>query len=145
MKIIVLSTKKLYPVFTFVKLTAIFLVLIFSSTFAVNCFLNSPLYVAAANNLGCDKIIILDAGHGGEDCGAIGTNGVFEKTLNLEIAQTIAGMLGEKGYAVVLTRTEDKLLYTESENIKGISGCDFCKHTYEFIHQRKIFRISSIL
>ena len=28
-------------------------------------------------------VVIIDAGHGGEDCGAIGKNGVFEKDLNL--------------------------------------------------------------
>ena len=65
------------------------------------------------------KTVIIDAGHGGEDCGTIGKNGVFEKDLNLRIAFTLGKLLEEKGYAVVYTRTEDKLLYKEEENIKG--------------------------
>ena len=67
-----------------------------------------------------EKIIIIDAGHGGEDPGAIGSNGIYEKDLNLEIALQIGEMLEKEGYAVIYTRTDDKLLYTEEQNIKGI-------------------------
>ena len=67
-----------------------------------------------------EKTVIIDAGHGGEDCGAVGVDGVFEKDLNIEIATEIGKALEEKGYTVLYTRTEDKLLYTEEENIKGI-------------------------
>ena len=65
-------------------------------------------------------IIILDAGHGGEDCGAIGVNGIYEKDINLQIATLIGEELAARGFTVLQTRTEDKLLYTEAENIKGI-------------------------
>jgi N-acetylmuramoyl-L-alanine amidase len=64
--------------------------------------------------------IIIDAGHGGEDCGAIGVSGVYEKDLNLSIATILGELLTEKGYAVIYTRTEDALLYTEEENIHGM-------------------------
>ena len=66
------------------------------------------------------KTVILDAGHGGEDCGAIGINGVFEKDLNFDITYMIGEGLITQGYDVIYTRTSDALLYTESENIKGI-------------------------
>ena len=66
------------------------------------------------------KIVVLDAGHGGEDCGAIGINGVFEKNLNFDITSIIGENLISRGYNVIYTRTTDALLYTESENIKGI-------------------------
>ncbi len=66
------------------------------------------------------KLIIIDAGHGGEDCGAIGKNGVYEKDLNLAIALEIGRILEEKGYMTVYTRTDDRLLYKEEENIHGI-------------------------
>ncbi|MBE6629284.1 MAG: cell wall hydrolase [Ruminococcaceae bacterium] len=56
-------------------------------------------------------VIILDAGHGGEDGGATGTNGVPEKDLNLSLSRTLAALLRGAGYTVVQTRTEDKLLY----------------------------------
>ena len=67
-----------------------------------------------------EKVIIIDAGHGGEDPGAIGINGKLEKDLNLEIAMIIGEELISKGHTVVYTRTEDKMLYSAEENIKGM-------------------------
>mgnify|MGYP003298474403 CR=1 FL=1 len=64
-------------------------------------------------------VFVIDAGHGGEDPGAIGVNGVYEKDINLAIANEIGAQLTEKGYTVIYTRTEDKMLYSEDENIKG--------------------------
>ena len=75
---------------------------------------------ARADALPYEKIVILDAGHGGEDPGAVGKNGLYEKDLNLEITLEIGKALEEKGYIVVYTRTDDRLLYKEEENIKGI-------------------------
>ena len=65
-------------------------------------------------------IVIIDAGHGGEDPGAIGYGNVYEKDLNLSISRLICEELTVRGYTVVMTREEDRLLYTEAENIKGI-------------------------
>ena len=67
-----------------------------------------------------ERLIILDAGHGGEDPGASSADGIFEKDLNFEITMLLGQMLTEKGYTVIYTRTEDKLLYGPDENIKGI-------------------------
>ena len=66
------------------------------------------------------KTVIIDAGHGGEDCGAISQGGAYEKDINLQIASVLKEKLEEKGYAVIMTRTEDKMLYSEEENIKGM-------------------------
>ena len=66
------------------------------------------------------KTVVIDAGHGGEDSGAIGFGDVYEKDLNLEIAFKLGEYLTTSGYEVVYTRTEDKLLYTEEQNIKGM-------------------------
>ena len=73
-----------------------------------------------ANSIPYDKIIILDPGHGGEDPGAIGDKSIYEKDLNLQIALEIGRVLEEKGYIVVYTRTDDRLLLGEGENVKGI-------------------------
>ena len=67
------------------------------------------------------RVIVIDAGHGGEDPGAIGVSGVYEKDLNLEISMILGEMLKEKGYTVLYTRTEDKMLYAPEENLKGRS------------------------
>lgn len=61
------------------------------------------------------RVIVIDAGHGGEDGGAVGVNGVLEKDLNLSLARTLAALLRGGGFTVVETRTEDKLLYSESD------------------------------
>ncbi len=63
--------------------------------------------------------VILDPGHGGEDGGAVGINGAYEKDLNLAIALRLAVLLREAGVEVILTREEDRLLYKDEENIKG--------------------------
>ncbi len=55
-------------------------------------------------------VIIIDAGHGGEDGGATGRNGVLEKDLNLTLSAMLADLLRGAGYTVVQTRTEDRLL-----------------------------------
>ena len=66
------------------------------------------------------RVIVIDAGHGGEDPGAIGVNGALEKDLNLAIAMLVGEQLSLRGYTVVYTRTDDRLLYSEDENIKGM-------------------------
>ena len=59
------------------------------------------------------KLVVLDAGHGGSDPGKIGVNQEKEKDLNLVIAQKVEQQLKASGVAVVMTREEDKGLYDE--------------------------------
>ena len=56
-------------------------------------------------------VIVIDAGHGGEDGGAVAADGTVEKDLNLEVAHILAQMLSFAGYDVRMTRTEDRMLY----------------------------------
>ena len=67
-----------------------------------------------------ERVIIIDAGHGGEDSGAIGVDGILEKDINLKIATLIGEYLCDSGYTVIYTRTDDRLLYKPEEDIKGI-------------------------
>ncbi len=64
-------------------------------------------------------VVIIDAGHGGEDGGAIGNGGITEKELNLDIAKTLSDMLISSGIKVIMTRTEDILLYDRNADYKG--------------------------
>ena len=102
------------------RLMAFFMLLVFCVRVSSVAFENSALGTVAAVSLAEKNTIIIDAGHGGEDCGAIGASGVYEKDLNLEVALIVGELLTDQGYTVVYTRTEDKLLYTDAENIKGI-------------------------
>jgi N-acetylmuramoyl-L-alanine amidase len=57
------------------------------------------------------KIIVLDPGHGGEDPGAIGATGLYEKELTLTIAKEIQTALEKTGaYTVYLTRNDDRFI-----------------------------------
>ncbi len=53
------------------------------------------------------KTIIVDAGHGGEDGGAIGLDGTVEKNINLDIALKLEKLLKFYGFNVIMTRTQD--------------------------------------
>ncbi len=63
--------------------------------------------------------VIIDAGHGGEDGGTIGVNGVLEKDINLAIAKKIHRALSDLGVNCVMTRSEDVLLYDRNEDYQG--------------------------
>lgn len=120
MRIIVLNLHKYRYIFGVIKITAIALVLLILSGIITRAHISSDRYLATLADENERNLVILDAGHGGEDPGAIGVSGVYEKDLNLEIVKEIGTVLKEKGFAVLYTRTEDKLLYAESENVKGL-------------------------
>lgn len=63
--------------------------------------------------------IVIDAGHGGEDGGAVGINGIYEKELNLLISEDLCDMLRASGFEVVMTRNSDILLYDRNVDYKG--------------------------
>ena len=120
MKIYIFNLKKYSGIFSFLKIVSISLVTVILCSFLLNTYSLSALNVSAMAEENDKNLVIIDAGHGGEDPGAVGADGVYEKNLNLQIALQIGEMLREEGLAVIYTRLEDKLLYTEEENIKGI-------------------------
>ena len=55
-----------------------------------------------------DIIIAIDAGHGGEDPGAVGPNQIYEKTVVLKIAKNLANKINAReGYRALLVRNSD--------------------------------------
>ena len=119
-EIIAAIRKGIYDFVPLLLLTAIFALYILYSFFGVNDRLASREYIDAVNSISLQNTVIVDAGHGGEDPGAIGVNGVFEKDINLSVALLLGELLSAEGYAVVYTRRDDRMLYGEGENIKGI-------------------------
>ncbi|WZL72593.1 N-acetylmuramoyl-L-alanine amidase CwlD [Clostridiaceae bacterium 35-E11] len=65
-----------------------------------------------------DKVIIVDAGHGGIDGGAVGKSGIVESHINLEIALRLRKLLEQKGAIVLLTRDDDVGLYSDTGRIR---------------------------
>lgn len=56
------------------------------------------------------KIVCVDAGHGGRDPGALGTDGTSEKDINLDIALRLQDLLRNNGAMVIMTRSTDEYL-----------------------------------
>ena len=63
--------------------------------------------------------VVIDAGHGGEDGGTSSAAGLVEKEVNLSVAFALRDMMEAAGIPVVMTRTEDKLLYDRNVNFQG--------------------------
>ena len=62
---------------------------------------------------------IIDPGHGGEDGGCVGTDGTTEKDINLAVSLSIADILRLFGCDVMLTRTDDVMLYDRTSDYHG--------------------------
>ncbi|MGY0692681.1 N-acetylmuramoyl-L-alanine amidase [Virgibacillus sp. FSP13] len=54
--------------------------------------------------------IVIDAGHGGKDSGAVVNGDVYEKNITLKTANTVANQLQNAGATVTLTRLQDKFI-----------------------------------
>ena len=94
---------------SFLTLSMVF-ILVFSIVLAVN--------YASINTVSTiidySKIVIVDAGHGGEDGGTQSSTGLLEKDINLDVSMKIGNILKLMGYTVVYTRTDDTLHYDSS-------------------------------
>lgn len=67
---------------------------------------------AASKTIGTETIrVVIDAGHGGADPGAVGRNKTYEKTVVLSIAKKLAAQINRtRGMKAVLTRSDDRFL-----------------------------------
>lgn len=68
-----------------------------------------PLYTGPVNI----RRVVIDAGHGGHDPGAIGRSGLREKDINLDIAKRLGKALKACGIDVVFTRSTDRFISLE--------------------------------
>jgi N-acetylmuramoyl-L-alanine amidase len=64
--------------------------------------------------------VVIDAGHGGIDSGAVYGN-VYEKDINLEIAKQTSAILRNKGYFVILNRANDYALSDDNRWLRNRS------------------------
>ena len=88
---------------SFAGITAVLLLIYCLFTF------NSKLSVVSAPPAQ-NRLIIIDAGHGGEDGGTSSADGILEKDINLQIALKLRSMLEIAGYQTIMTRDEDEQL-----------------------------------
>jgi N-acetylmuramoyl-L-alanine amidase len=82
--------------------------------------------------------VIVDAGHGGHDTGAIGPHGVREKDVTLAISRRLARRLQELGFEVFLTRNDDRYLRLEERTaIANVRKGDLFVSIHANAHPRR--------
>jgi N-acetylmuramoyl-L-alanine amidase len=70
----------------------------------------TPVLAPVGHALLTIKKVVVDAGHGGNDPGAIGHSGLREKDVNLDIAKRLSNLLRSRGIDVVMTRSVDRFI-----------------------------------
>ena len=88
----------------------------------ISCFLTVPLVgnrtVTAFSEASIEhKYVVIDAGHGGVDGGAVSCTGTYESQINLEIALKLNDLMHLLGIRIVMIRDTDRSVYTEGETI----------------------------
>ena len=78
---------------------------------------------------------VIDPGHGGEDAGAVATDGTLEKDLNLQVSTLLTTVLELNGCHVTLTREDDRLLYDHYGDLTDYKGQ---KKIYDLKNRLKI-------
>ncbi|NLP13335.1 MAG: N-acetylmuramoyl-L-alanine amidase CwlD [Clostridium sp.] len=113
------------------KIALIALVFVLTITL-ISINIGSNFNVIEATNTNVKGIIVIDAGHGGEDPGAVSDySGLKEKEVNLTIAKRVKELLEAENYRVIMTREEDVLNYRE-----GTRGYDN-KRAQDLMNRKK--------
>lgn len=97
------------------RINKILIIILILSNSITAVFLSFPIRVRAAHK---KQVILIDPGHGGIDGGAQAADKTCEKDINLSISFKLKKCLEDKKYCVLMTRTEDKGLYTDDGTIR---------------------------
>lgn len=106
------NIKKIYLIFI--------IIIVFLFVFFIIKTSNQNTLNASVNIVNSKKIIVIDAGHGGEDGGAVAEDNTCEKNINLQIATKLNIIAKQFGYKTVMTRNSDKAIYNLDKNISSI-------------------------
>lgn len=71
---------------------------------------------SASGNPKKEAVVVIDAGHGGEDGGAVAFDGTAEQAVNLEIARLLETQLNAFGVQTVMTRTTEESIHSGNAN-----------------------------
>lgn len=114
-----MNRKKFELAMSVILIVAVFIAVTFGLPVAYKNFSSSQVYANAADD--GQNIVVIDSGHGGLDGGKEGKSGILEKTINLAISYKLKALLEENSYQVVMTRTDDNGLYSDSDSNKKIA------------------------
>lgn len=115
-------------------------------TFIVLSFINIDSLADVNSSDISEPIIVIDAGHGGEDGGAVANN-IVEKDINLSISKKLKDIFKASGFIVITTRDKDKMINTNGSSLRERKVSDMKKRLELFnknennivvsIHQNK--------
>jgi N-acetylmuramoyl-L-alanine amidase len=113
----------------FICIFLCFVIIIFSLIFC-------EIQQASSNNISFYRFthIIIDAGHGGEDGGAVANDGTLEKNLNLDISLKLNDIMSVLGYKTTLIRNTDTDLHTSGDTIRERKVSDI-RNRYEIMNK----------
>ena len=121
----ILSGDMMY--FILSKKTAVLLCMFFGVGLLFGSFLVFRSYAGKNRDLS-ELSVIIDAGHGLPDGGAVGVSGIVEQDINLKIAEKVREALEAKGITVIMTReTENGLSTKKSRSIREMKIEDMRK------------------
>lgn len=103
-----------YSIITLIICALVCVIIIFSSNMT-----GASAQSSYASEEGSPVTVIIDAGHGGEDGGTQSRDGLLEKDLNLDIAKRLSLIFSQNGVNVIMTRSDDRLLYDKNGDYKG--------------------------
>lgn len=111
---LIISKKKFFLLSSFIAITIVALFLI--QAYKLPAFAKKP-----------TGVVLIDAGHGYPDGGAIGMNGSIESTLNIKVAKLVKKKLVNKGYSVIMTRESENAIADEGKTMAKRKLSDMTK------------------
>ena len=96
---------------------ALFVITIVPAVFILGVFLRKNPAVSGVFEVSFeiqDRVLVIDAGHGGEDGGATSPTGLIESGVNLDIAKRLESLAGFFGIKTAMTRESETIKYPAS-------------------------------
>lgn len=107
--------RKLYPLYLLIVVAVV------AGTVIIGRFIS---VITEATDYAMYPTIIIDAGHGGIDGGAVSCTGILESKLNLDIALRLNDLLHLLGMKTKMIRTSDKSVHVQGNSISEIKTSD---------------------
>lgn len=98
-----------------VKTSGIYILVI--AIFLIAPLLGNRAVTAYSDSLDSQKCVVIDAGHGGIDCGAVSCTGAYESHINLQLTIKLRDLMHLFGIQTVMIRDTDQSVYTEGNTI----------------------------